>query len=157
MLSVWAEERILTFVAINTLGVVLAVLADTTSFVVTVDIQREVFLVDVFGVDTLSRMTVTVAWFALERSSIRVLVPLLLFEPWTTLSTLNSTSVVLALACQNTFCRAWVQHITSVCMAVTHAAATDRDILNRVEVSSSNGGILSGDGHQMSQKILRTQ
>lgn len=103
MLSVWSIECVLTFVAVDTFSMVLAVLADATSLVVAVYIQREVLLVNVFGVDTLSRMAVAVARFTLERSSIRVLVPLLLFETWTTLCTLNTTSVVLTLARQDTF------------------------------------------------------
>lgn len=108
MLSVWAEELVLTFVTVDTLGIVLAVLTDATPFVVAVDIQREVFLVSFLRVDTLSGMAVAVAWFALEWTSIRVLVPLLLFESWTTLRTLNTTSVVLTLTRQDTFCRTWI-------------------------------------------------
>lgn len=108
VLSVWAVERVLAFVAVDTLGMVLTVLADATSFVVAVDIQRQVLLVDLIGVDTLSCMAVAVTWFTLEWTSIRVLVPLLLFETWTTLCTLNTTSVVLTLTRQNTFRRAWI-------------------------------------------------
>lgn len=108
MLSVWAEKRILTFVTVDALGMVLAVLTNAASFVVTVDVQREMLFVNFLGVDALSRMAVTVTWFTLERSRIRVLVPLLLFESWTTLCTLNTTSVVLTLAREDTFCRAWI-------------------------------------------------
>lgn len=102
MLSVRAIELALTLVTIDTFGVVLTILADATSFVVAVDVQRELLLVDFFRVDTFIRMAVTITWFALEWAGVRVLTPLLLLESRATICALNTARIVLTLACQNT-------------------------------------------------------
>lgn len=52
MLSVRAVERVLTLVTVDTFGVILTVLTNATSFVVTVDVQRELLLVNFLRVDT---------------------------------------------------------------------------------------------------------
>lgn len=54
-------ERALALVAVDALGVVLAVLADAAALVVTVDVQREALLVDLLRVDALVRVAVAVA------------------------------------------------------------------------------------------------
>lgn len=99
--TVRAVELILTLVTIDALRVVLAVLTHAASLVVSMDVQRESFSIDFFGVFTLIGMSVTVAWFALERTCVGVLSPFLLLKPGTTFGTLNAARVVLTLARQN--------------------------------------------------------
>lgn len=147
MLSVRAIELAFTLVTVDTFGVVLTILTDATSFVVAVDVQRELLLVNFFRVDTFIRMSVTVAGFALEWSSVRVLTPLLLLESRATIRALNTARIVLTLACQNSGRRTMVQYIARIGVTVTHTTTSDRDILDRVEVSSCNGRILTCDGH----------
>lgn len=157
MLSVRAIELALTLVTVDTFGVVLTILTDATSFVVAVDVQRELLLVNFFRVDTFIRMAVTVAGFTLEWSGVRVLTPLLLLESRATICALNTARIVLTLTCQNSGRRTMIQDIASIGVTVTHTTTSDRDILDRVEVSSCNGRILTCDGHQMTQKVLCTQ
>jgi hypothetical protein len=72
--------------------------------------------------------------FALKRCSIGVLPPLLLLKTWTTLGTLDATSVVLAKTGQHSIRRFGLQNVTRVGVSIAHATSTNRDILDRVEV-----------------------
>lgn len=59
-LILWSVEFGLAVVAVDTLGVVLAVLADTTALVVSVNVEGKMFVVDFLDVIALVRVTKTV-------------------------------------------------------------------------------------------------
>lgn len=57
----WSVKPRLATVAIDTLGVVLAILTYTTALVITVNVQRQVLLVHFWIIDALVRVSETVA------------------------------------------------------------------------------------------------
>lgn len=67
---------------------------------------------------------------------------------------MNSTSVVLTLTSQNSIGTRRIQ-VAVVGVTVAHAATSNGDVLDRVEVATRHRGILSSHGHEMSQQILR--
>jgi hypothetical protein len=111
-----AGSIVLALIAVDSLGVVSAVLANAAAFVTPMDVQRLSSLVNFLGVDTFVGVAVAVAscgesksrqiqrdffiflTFTLERSRVRVLTPLFLFETRAALFALNAASVVLARA-----------------------------------------------------------
>jgi len=82
------------------------------------------------------------------------LAPLFLLESWAALVTLDATSVMLAAAGEDAHWTLRVLDVTGIGVSVAHAPSSDRDVLDRVEVTTRHRGILSSHGHQMSQKIL---
>lgn len=56
MLIVWAVERWLTFIAVNAFGIVLAILADTTSIINSMNIQRLLKQINFWIVNTFGSM-----------------------------------------------------------------------------------------------------
>lgn len=157
VLSMWSVELVLALVTVDTFRVVLAVFANTASFVVSMDIERKPFGVNLLGVLALTGMSVAVARFALEWTSIGILAPFLLLESGAAFGTLDAAGIVLTLAGQDARRRTWVQHVTGVCVTIAHTSSTDGNILDRVEVTSGNRRILPSNGHQVSKQILRSQ
>lgn len=47
--------------------------------------------------------------------------------------------------------------VASVSVTVAHAATPDADVFDRIEISSGDGGILPGNGHEMAQQIFGPQ
>lgn len=133
MTSVRSIESILTLIAIDTLRIVLAILTQTATLVVAVNVKRQSLLVHVLIVNTLRRMIETVARLTLKRSSIRVLSPLFLHKARATFSALNSARVVLALTGQHAI-RCRLQDIAGISVTIAHASTADGDVTDRVEV-----------------------
>lgn len=50
-----------------------------------------------------------------------------------------------------------VFHVTGVGMTIAHATTADRDILNRIEITTCHCRILTSHRHQMAQQVLGTQ
>lgn len=95
--------------------------------------------------------------FALEWPGVCVLSPFLLLESRTTFFALDATGVVLASTSEQSSWSSWIQQRASVGMTVADTTASDRNILDRVEVATSDSWILPGDAHQVSQQVLRSQ
>jgi hypothetical protein len=98
-------------------------------------------------------VSVTLAWFAGVVGIDRGRSPGFLDESWTAALTLVAARVVLT-ATDESRLVVRVVHVTTVGVAVTHASTADRDVLDAVVVPSRDGGVLSGDGHQMTEECL---
>jgi hypothetical protein len=92
--------------------------------------------------------------FTLERSRVRILAPLFLFETRAALLALNAASVVLARTCKQASLRSWIQKRTGVGVTIAHASASNGNVFNRVKVTASYSWILTSDAHQMTQQVL---
>lgn len=118
----------LTFVAVYSFGIVQAVLANSASLIAPMDVQRLASHIHFLGKDTFVRMAVAVARFALERTLLGILSPLLLLESFAAFFALNTARVMLARAREKArivvSAAARIQ-CTGAGMSVTHAAASD--------------------------------
>lgn len=156
----------------------LAVLADAAAIVVAVDVQGETLAIHLLVVDALVAVAMAIAgcekkrcnemifdWesshtlltLAVEWTRVGVLAPLLLLESRTALVALNAAGVVLAATGQYAHRTQRILDIAGIGMAIAHAASSDRDVLDRVEVTPCHRRILSCHRHQVAQQILGTQ
>lgn len=149
-------ELRLAAVTVDALRVVPAVSAHASALVVPVDIQRQMFLVDLWVVYALVRVTETVTRFTGELLGSSGLSPLLLLESLTAGCALRSTGVVLTPA-EQLLRQLRIQDVASVRVAVAHAPTADADVFDRVEVSPGDSGVLPDQGHQVTQQVLRPE
>lgn len=71
-LPIWAVERILALVTIDAFSIVLTVLTNATTFIVPVNIQRKLLLINFFRINTFVRMAVTITGWKCTKSDVWV-------------------------------------------------------------------------------------
>lgn len=105
-------------------------------------------------------MAVAVTRFALEGTLLGILSPLLLLESFAAFFALNTAGIMLTRACEKTrivnSAAARIQ-CAGAGMSVAHAAASDRDVLYRVEITTRYRRILTSDRHEMTKQIFSSQ
>lgn len=143
-LVVRAIEARLAFVAVYAFCVVLAVLADSTSVINTMDVQTQLLVIHFFIIVAVVRVSKAVAGF----TDIGVVnagsLPLVLHVSRAALLALVTTCVVLAPAVELVrVC--WIGDVTRVSMSVAHAPATNVEILDTVKVPPGDCGVLTFD------------
>jgi len=150
------EEPWFALLTVDTSSVVLTILTNSSSLKFAVDVHGLPLRSNCFIVHTLGGMTVTVARFTSIYVIHRGRFPWFLNEPITTAFTLGTASVVLTSA-KELVGISRISKVTISSMSITHTSASQRDVLDTVEVPSRDCRVLSSNGHEMTQESFGPQ
>jgi len=154
--SAWAVEAKLALFTVDTLCVVLTVLADTATLVVAVDVDGLPVPGHLLVIVTLVRVVVALTFFALIGTRYCCRFPWFLHISRAACFTLCSTCIVTTTAEQTVFVKG-VGLVTNLSVTVTHTTASNTDVLDGVVIPPSNSRILPSNSHKMSEEGLGSQ
>lgn len=143
------KERF-TFLAVDAVRVVLAILADATTIEFSMDVHTHFHSIDFFVVLTCIRVLMAVAFLAFEFVRSASWLPFLLFEPWAAAVASRATCIITA----DAFVPgdAVGPGLALISESIAHATTSNGDVFDGVVVPSCDSFVFQGEGEQVSEQ-----